>query len=133
MSKLQSKISMSFTLFLGIAFCGIASCVILSYILISYNTRHLFDAGKNRIADFVEGLSYDIERSGFPSGTDNTVAEELFLLAEMFLPNDFKSIHPPPLSLIFIFNIFLLLCQAFWHPLCIICRKRLYKNFCPGK
>ncbi|MBP5461097.1 MAG: hypothetical protein J6Y20_03115 [Lachnospiraceae bacterium] len=84
MSKLKSKISMSFTLFLGIAFCGIASCVILSYILISYNTRHLFDAGKNRLTDFIEGLSYDIERSGFPSGTDNTVAEELFLLAENY-------------------------------------------------
>lgn len=75
---------MSFTLFLGIAFCGIVSCALLSYILISYNSRHLFDSSKNRLADYVNGLSYDIERTGFPLGSDTTVSDDLFLLAENY-------------------------------------------------
>ncbi|MBR7020849.1 MAG: HAMP domain-containing histidine kinase [Lachnospiraceae bacterium] len=84
MSKLKSKISMSFTLFLGIAFCGMVSCAVLSYILISYNTRHLFDGSKTGISDFVSSFSYDVERTGFPYGTDESVSEELYLLAENY-------------------------------------------------
>ncbi|MBR6019509.1 MAG: HAMP domain-containing histidine kinase [Lachnospiraceae bacterium] len=84
MSKLKSKISMSFTLFLGIAFCGIVSCVIICQILISYNEKHLYDVGRNRLNDFVDGLSYDIERTGFPNGTDESVADELYALADNY-------------------------------------------------
>ena len=75
---------MSFILFLGIAFCGIVSCVLLSYILISYNDRHLFDVTRKQLSDYSEGLSYDIARTGFPSGSDTTVAEQLYLLAENY-------------------------------------------------
>ena len=84
MSKLKSKISMSFSLFLGITFCGIVSCAILSYIMISYNNRHIFDVSKGGISDFVSGLSYDIERTGYPYGSEDSVSDELFLLAENY-------------------------------------------------